>query len=265
MSAFNLRKGARMRATTGFALLCVCLVAATPIRAEAPYHHMHLTATSAAEGAAWYAEHMGGELVGEGRVMFGSVVFVFFEKEAGFEGSEGSSVDHIGFSFPDLESRMSALEAAGTKMVAPVRDVAGKFKFAFVEDPWGTRIEVMEDPELYGFHHIHLKAPDPEAHFAWYQEQFGGERTQFKGMLDALRYGDLWLLVQKSDEVMAGTRGRAIDHLSWSFADLDAAAEELKARGVKFTLEPRPFRDLKIAFIEGPDGVSIELVQPAAE
>ena len=46
---------------------------------------------------------------------------------------------------------------------------------------------------------------------------------------------------------------------------LDAAAVDLKAKGVKFTMEPRPFRNLKIAFIEGPDGVSIELVQPAAE
>ena len=44
------------------------------------------------------------------------------------------------------------------------RDVPGLFKIAFIFDPWGTRIELAEDPDYLGFHHIHLSAaarPDP--------------------------------------------------------------------------------------------------------
>jgi catechol 2,3-dioxygenase-like lactoylglutathione lyase family enzyme len=244
---------------------CLALLAA-PAVAEAPYHHVHLTATDAGEAAAWYAEHMGGELARGGQgVDYDGVLVIFFVKED-FPGSDGSAVDHIGFSFPDLAAKMSAYEAAGVKILSEVRDVQGKFKFAFVEDPWGTKIEVMEDPNQVGFHHIHLKGADPDAIFDWYEAAFGGTRDSFAGMLPALRYGTVWLLVQNSRGAeVAATTGRAIDHLGWSFADLDAAAVDLKAKGVKFTMEPRPFRDLKIAFIEGPDGVSIELVQPAAE
>ena len=158
---------------------------------------------------------------------------------------------------------MASYEAAGVKIVSEVRDVQGKFKFAFVEDPWGTKIEVMEDPETLGLHHIHLKGPEPEKIFTWYESAFGGERTKFHGLLPALRYDDhLWLLVQSSQgEEMAPTRGRSIDHLGWNFPDLAAAQEELTAKGVKFTKAVRPFKSTKIAFVEGPGGVRIELVE----
>lgn len=234
---------------------------------EAPYHHMHLTTTSIPDAVAWYSEYMGGTVAeGGGRLSFGDTAFVFFEKPAGFAGSAGSGVDHIGFSFPDLESKMKDFEAAGIEILSEVRDVQGLFKFAFIEDPWGTKIEVMEDKELLGFHHIHLRSTDPEATFDWYEKAFGGRRASYKDLLPALRYGDLWLLVQDSKgEEPPATKDRAIDHLGWAFADLEAAAVELKSKGVEFTLEPMPYRDLKIAFVEGPHGVRIELVQPAAE
>ncbi len=243
-------------------LYAILFLLATPVLAGAPYHHMHLTATDPAEAAAWYHEHMGGELVRDGQaVLYDDVLVIWFQKEAGFEGSDGSSVDHIGFSFEDLAARMASYEAAGVKILREAIDVRGLFKFAFVEDPWGTKIEVMEDHDTLGFHHIHLKGPEPERIFDWYESSFGGERTRYKGMLPALLYDDVWLLVQGSSEEMAATRGRAIDHLGWGYTDLTAAAEELKAKGVKFTMDVRPFRNFKIAFVEGPGGVNIELVE----
>ena len=48
-----------------------------------------------------------------------------------------------------------------------MRDLPGIFKIGFVEDPWGTRIEVVQDPELLGLHHIHMRGPDTEAIFTW--------------------------------------------------------------------------------------------------
>jgi catechol 2,3-dioxygenase-like lactoylglutathione lyase family enzyme len=120
----------------------------------------------------------------------------------------------------------------------------------------------MEDPDQSGFHHLHLRGPNPAEIFAWYQSTFGGELVKWKDMLDAIRYGTTWLLIQDSQgETMAPTRGRSIDHLGWSFPDLDATAVALKAKGVNFTLGPVPYRDIKIAFIEGPGGVRIELVE----
>ena len=75
----------------------------------------------------------------------------------------------------------------------------------------------------------------------------------------------MWVLAKKVKETPAATKGRSIDHLSWAFADLDEAAKELKAGGVKFESEPFAFGSGKIAFVVDPTGVRIELVGPASK
>jgi catechol 2,3-dioxygenase-like lactoylglutathione lyase family enzyme len=130
-----------------------------------------------------------------------------------------------------LDRTMSALQAAGAKVLTPPRDVPGLFRIGFIEDPWGVKIELVEDPEPPGFHHIHLRVPDPEASLAWYAGAFGGERTRLKGRLDAVKYSnpDVWLLAQKGDDV-APSRGRAIDHLGWAVPDVEAKVRDLRPK-----------------------------------
>jgi lactoylglutathione lyase len=244
------------------ALLLVVL--ASPLAARgADFHHVHLRAEDPRVAIDWYIEHMGGtatKLAGMDAVAFGDVTVLFFKGADAFEGSVGSSVDHIGLSFDDLDSKMKAFEEAGLDIVAPARTL-GSIKFGFVKDPWGTLIEVMQDHNLLGFHHIHLHATDPDAALGWYADALGGERGKYLGILPAVRYGKIWVLAQKIREEKAPTIGRSLDHLGWSVADLDGLAEKLKAQGVEFTVEPRPFGPARIAFIEGPGGVRIELVQ----
>jgi hypothetical protein len=43
---------------------------------------------------------------------------------------------------------------------------------------------------------------------------------------------------------------------------LDDLGDVFSSNGVEFTMEPRPFRGIRISFVEGPDGVRIEVVEP---
>jgi catechol 2,3-dioxygenase-like lactoylglutathione lyase family enzyme/flavin-binding protein dodecin len=156
---------------------------------------------------------------------------------------------------------MKELEADGVEIVSGVEQ-EGPIKFAFVKDPWGTLIEIVEDPKVAGYHHAHLATAELDKTLDWYEAAFGGERTKFFGLVPGIRYGNVWLLAKKVDKPRAATKGRSIDHISWGFADLDAAAVELKAQGVKFVTGPLAFGGGKIAFIEAPEGVRIELVGP---
>ena len=253
-------------------LVVVASLVAFPAAAqESTYHHMHLTAPDAKAAAAWYIEHMGCEDFGrEGACAVGDTQFIWFEREP-TGTSVGTGVNHIGFSFRDLGTKMDGWQAAGLDIEnpdEPIRDIPGLFKLAFLSDPWGTRIEVVEDHEWLGFHHIHLNSLDPEDALAWYKDIFGGESDSLKGRIGGLRYGGTWLLVaQQREGAPAATQGRAIDHLGWGVADLDAAAAEIKRKGVDFSLEPRPYtnplgQEMKISFVTGPDDVRIEIVQP---
>src|SRR3984957_20226730 len=174
-----------------FAFACFALVAFESYAAAQtfPYDHIHLNAPDPAAAANWYEKYFGGRRITEapGRLMFGSTRLLFLKKDDA-KPSSGSAIDHVGFSFADLDAKMKEFEAAGVKIVTPAHEVPGLFKLGFVEDPWGTRIEVVQDPELLGLHHIHMRGPNPEENFTWLLAKFGGEKTKLKGRLDAIKY-----------------------------------------------------------------------------
>jgi catechol 2,3-dioxygenase-like lactoylglutathione lyase family enzyme len=243
------------------------LTASSGAAATASYHHVHLNASDPAAAAKWYADNLGGQAKKLGffsAVGFGKIIIIFFQAKPGFEGSVGSAVDHIGFSYKDIDAKLKELAEAKVEIVSGVEQ-EGPIKFAFIRDPWGTLIEIVEDPEIEGFHHVHLAATDPAASLAWYVAAFGGETSRFAGLIPGIRYGDMWVLAKKVKETPAATKGRSIDHLSWAFADLEESAKELKAGGVKFESEPFAFGTGMIAFVVDPAGVRIELVGPASK
>jgi catechol 2,3-dioxygenase-like lactoylglutathione lyase family enzyme len=236
-----------------------------------PYDHIHLNVPDPAAGASWYEKHFGGRRITEApnRLMFGSTRFMFLRSDTA-KPSAGSAIDHVGFSVADLDATMKELEAAGVKITTPTRDVPGLFKLAFVEDPWGTRIEVVQDPDLLGLHHMHLRSPNPDEAFGWLLANFGGQRTQLKGRIDAVKYGaegfsDMWILVTKGEA--EPSIGHAIDHIGWrSTRALADTVAELKGKGVQLTSEPRALSlpngpAINFAYVAGPAGARIELVE----
>jgi predicted enzyme related to lactoylglutathione lyase len=60
-------------------------------------------------------------------------------------GTSGRSVDHIGFEVKNLEAFVKNAEAMGVKVTVPFRSPPGfGLSLAFVQDPWGTSIELNE-------------------------------------------------------------------------------------------------------------------------
>lgn len=227
--------------------------------------HIHLAVPDPAKGVEWYRKHFGGQPMTEGpdRLMFGETRIIFQRNESP-QPSSGSVADHIGFSVKDLDAALKDLQADGAKLVTPTREVEGLFKLAFIDDPWGTRIEVVQDSAKLGLHHVHLRAPDPAAALAWYVDKIGGTLGKLKGRIDGINYGGVWLLVQKGEATPSP--GHAIDHIGFRPLNVDSVVAGLKAKNVKVTTEPRPLTlasgiSMRLAFIDGPDGVRIELVQ----
>jgi lactoylglutathione lyase len=123
----------------------------------------------------------------------------------------------------------------------------------------------------FGFDHIHLRSPDPEATARWYEEMLGAEvlRTMQEGKprID-LKLGGQSIFIAQSDANVAAPPNspyQGLDHFGLIVQGIDAAAAELKARGVQFTMEPKQARPgVRIAFIRGPQNVSIELLERTA-
>src|SRR5437899_1668923 len=101
--------------------LCLMTGAAAAQVPTLPYDHVHLNVPDQAKAVEWYAKNFGGKPTPEAadRLMFGSTRLIFL-KNANGTPSMGSSVDHIGFSFADLDMKMKDLEAAAVKITQPV-------------------------------------------------------------------------------------------------------------------------------------------------
>ena len=117
--------------------------------------------------------------------------------------------------------------------------------------------------------HVHLRTSDPEAMAQWFERMFGAKVLrsiqQGKPRIDLeLGGGKIFLAeVTPGDGVNPApvTPYRGLDHFGLTVNGIDAFAAELKNKGVEFTKEPNmPRPGIRICFIRGPEGISIELL-----
>jgi catechol 2,3-dioxygenase-like lactoylglutathione lyase family enzyme len=113
--------------------------------------------------------------------------------------------------------------------------------------------------------HVHLRCNDYEAVLRFFEENLdareesrvvNGERVTV-----TIRMGGILYKISPKREGQSLPH-HEIYHLGFETDDLPGAVEKLKARGIKITQEPvhnPPQRSY--AFAEGPDGISLELIQ----
>ena len=262
-----------------------------------PFDSIHLNVPEISSARDWYLKNIGGN-AGEtaDRVAFGRwsgdhplPLQLIFEVSSDIKPSAGSVVDSIGFSYADVDAKVRELQAAGVKITSPPSKAGPDWKHAFAEDPWGTRLELVEDPDNLGLHHVNLRVKDPNASLAWYVRAFGGDRASVYGR-EGIRYRDLGLfyVFASKDEMAVPSDGHSIDRIAWGPLDLDKVVNDVKTLGVKFSSDTNPrgypacnfvggsaeeggVRRLfctqpnqlphRTVYLEAPDGVKVELVQ----
>ena len=127
----------------------------------------------------------------------------------------------------------------------------------------------MPDASL-AFDHVHLLAKDPQAAADWYVDKLGGKvarSLEVKGAPQIyVSFGGFIVIVRgrrpaESAEEKPGLQW-GVDHFGVRIkGDFDGFCEELRKKGVTFSLEPTDFNPTtRIAFIDAPDGVSVELL-----
>jgi lactoylglutathione lyase len=125
----------------------------------------------------------------------------------------------------------------------------------------------------FTFDHLHILSRDPDATAAYYERMFGAKvlrsTQQGKPRVD-IKLGPVTVFIL---DVSADTKvGPApshthlgLDHFGLEVTGIDDICAELKAKGAIFSMEPSTIRPgVRIAFITGPEGVSIELLERTA-
>src|SRR5882672_4545902 len=184
----------------GAALLALAAAApvtlfAGTIAAEGPvvYGHHHLNTTDMAAQKRFYVDTLGGKLATIGTnnlevIEFPNVFLFFRPMQAPTGGTIGSTVNHIGFSVPDLKPVVAKLKANGYKMItsdsvaATVKitdDIAAASpttNIAFTLGPEDIKVELVEvktQKAPIQLHHVHFFGEHRDEMRAWYAKVFG--------------------------------------------------------------------------------------------
>ena len=126
----------------------------------------------------------------------------------------------------------------------------------------------------FTYDHIHLRSTDPEKTAAYYERMFDAEiiRTMQDGAprIDMKIGGQNVFIAPVPPGAKVNpppvTPYQGLDHFGLRVTGIDQVVADLKAKGAEFTMElnePRP--GIRICFVRGPEGVSIEVLERKAK
>jgi catechol 2,3-dioxygenase-like lactoylglutathione lyase family enzyme len=274
-----------------FALVAAVPVVAGTIAAEGPvvYGHHHLNTTDMAAQKRFYVDTLGGKLATIGSnnlevIEFPNVFLFFRPMQAPTGGTIGTTVNHIGFSVPDLKPVVAKIKANGFKMIT-TDSVAASVKvtddiaaaspttnIAFALGPEDVKVEFVEVKSQQSpiqLHHVHFFGEHPAEMQAWYAKMFGAKvQPQGAGQVFvSAQLPGVTLNFSPSQTPTVATQGRALDHIGFEVKNLEAFTKKLEAEGIPLTVSYRKVEALgiSIAFVKDPWGTNIELTEGLAE
>ncbi|PYR42513.1 MAG: hypothetical protein DMF93_05640 [Acidobacteria bacterium] len=247
------------------------------------YGHHHLNTTNMAAQKKFFVDTLGGKAITIGTnnaeiVEFPNVLIFFRTNQAPAGGTRGTTVNHIGFSVPNLRQMVDKVKAGGFQMItsteAPGRevkdDIAGPLQpggasIAFALGPDDVKVEFVEAKQQtipIALHHVHFFNPKNTDMQAWYVKTFGA-KPRSGGAFPAADLPGVALNFSPSADPVVGTQGRALDHIGFEVKDLEAFCKKLEADGITLAVPYRkvPALGIAIAFITDPWGTYIEMTE----
>ena len=129
--------------------------------------------------------------------------------------------------------------------------------------------------------HIHIYSAEPDESARFYAEMFeailiGTKKSSYGATMYFLRLGGLALVLAPhppgSQPQIPGTYvdglfqdGFGVAHFGLHVENLDEAIETIRRRGGSMLSKPREYDGLRFAYVGGPDGVIIELLEHHGE
>ncbi len=248
------------------------------------YGHHHLNTMNPAAQKKFFVDTLGGTAVTIGTnnteiIRFPNVLIFLRANQAPTGGSRGTTVNHIGFSVPNLRQMVDKIKAGGFQMITQTEaaadrkvtdDIAGPAQpggasIAFALAPDDLKVELVENRQQtipITLHHVHFFNPKNTDMQAWYGKTFGA-KLRNGGAFPAADLPGVALNFSPSADTVVGTQGRALDHIGFEVKDLEAFCKKLEADGIKLAVPYRkvPALGIAIAFFTDPWGTYIEMTE----
>jgi catechol 2,3-dioxygenase-like lactoylglutathione lyase family enzyme len=246
------------------------------------FHHVHLNVTDIGRTTAFYEKLFGVTPVkyhGTGPALMADRAFLFLNQVAGPIPSQlQTGLIHVGWSGVDGQSEFEWWKSQGVEFYTPLAKV-GAWDYFYLYGPDREVIEIWTQDRNHRFNHVHMLAENPLKTAQWFAKVVNSEAPAAEAPLGV---GNIKLAVVDMGDVglhilpdVAGLKpkeragailpsdGTGIDHVAFSFRDLDAAKARVKALGIPIEKEiaADPVHGVRSFFVRAPNRVLVELVE----
>jgi catechol 2,3-dioxygenase-like lactoylglutathione lyase family enzyme len=254
------------------------------------FHHIHLNSIDPAKAIDFYTRTFDltkkTGLAGFDGIQSENMYLLFNKAQSPIPASPDSAIWHFGWGSTAMEADYQKHLASGVTFHTPITRLGSGLLFAYMKAPDGALVEI-NTSNTRAFIHVHLYSDAPLCAAEWYVKHLGAtSRSQRGGPCEVpfaapseplgvirspaatVRFGEISLIIypRQRPGPLVSPRGHVVDHIALGVPDLASALDRLRKSGVKVLEEPHPFGDSKTraAMIEGPDSITIELIEAAA-
>ena len=283
-----------------FVLACAPAFAQTV--SDAHFHHLHLNSTDPKAAIDFYTTKFDAEkatFAGLMNAVWAQKSWILVSKAAAAPPSDVvSTIWHFGWGAEDMKATYQKQLDSGTKFATPITDISdigggtqdGRV-FLRLRVGSGQRADRAEyRANHHHFGHLHLLSENPVAAGEWYAKHFGVKprssaavhmyRDVQIGPSSSFMMDDVNVIIYPMEYAISShmpgwenrktfesTKGRVVDHIGISVANVDDAIAKLRKDGVTVIAEPKSVAGgrIKYAFIEGPDKMQIEIIEGRAK
>lgn len=263
----------------------------------ASFHHVRLNVTDPKKTINFYKKYLGAVEVayrGQTPALFTERSFILLNKvDAPPPHLPKSAISHIGWASVDGQADYEWLKSQGVEFETPIGQLGNNYGM-YLYGPDKELVELWTGGRNHRFDHLHLWATDVEATAKWFREHLGvkgnvlpqpqlKDRENIAAIRMAFLQCDNVGIVLfgrpdfesrwwpggsfKTEDGPAGpfepTDGRTIDHVAFSYRDIEPVFERMKAAGVEIVQPIAEQKDLghKSFFVRAPDNILVEIVQ----
>lgn len=260
----------------------------------ARFHHVHLNVTDPKKSIQFYGRVFGAtptKYNGVADALFTERSFILLNKvDTPPENKLNTGIWHIGWGGVDVKNEYEWWKSHGVDIHTPLSPLPGKDNYyMYINGPDKELIEI-NTMGHHRFAHVHFFCTDVNETVGWYAKHLGLKPRAAnvkKPTGDMSTLAGIWINVIQCDNVtmiffgkpdvspappwwpdeplkeIQPTRGRPIDHIAFSYRDIEPVFERMKAAGVEIvapiTVDEKT--KTKSFMVLAPEKVTIEVVE----
>jgi len=250
---------------------------------SASFHHIHLNVTDPDSTRAFYERFFGAYPVqyrDRSPALFTERSFILLNQVPEKPPSNvGTALYHVGWSGVVGPAEFEWRVQDGIEVETPATPL-GTYHYMYFWGPDRELIEIYTGNRNHRFEHLHLVVPNQRETSEWFQRHLGISSLGAGGT--ALGVDNINLIITEiagpdapnrpvwypeaqypEDIEVRPTDGTAIDHIAFSYPELDPVFDRMTRDGVEIVHPIRVDADHghRSFFVRGPDGLLIEIVE----